>query len=87
MDTIDLDKIGEIATRVAKDLGDRFVRVAIPSETFDSMGRNALQIEIQLMPGSSSHIAGMAAATTVFSLNKWLQEAGEERLPIVRWIE
>jgi hypothetical protein len=29
----------------------------------------------------------MAAATTVFNLNKWLQEAGEERLPIVRWIE
>jgi hypothetical protein len=57
------------------------------SETTDSTGRAALQISIQMAPGSSSSVIGYAASTTVFELNKGLLEAGEDRFAIVRWTE
>jgi hypothetical protein len=88
METIGLDEVGKIATRVAKEsLGQERVKKAIGSATVDSLGRDALEIVIELTPGSSSAITGQAAATTVFNLNKGLQAAGEERFPIIRWVE
>jgi len=88
MDTIeDLGKIDAIATQVATEILGQDFKNANSTHTLDSMGRDALQIVITLTPGSSSHVTGKAASTTMFELNKRLQEAGEERFPIVRWAE
>jgi hypothetical protein len=86
MDTIeDLGQIVTIAKEVATaNLGHQSVKSVHSSQILDSMGRDALQIEITLTPGSSSAVSGTAASTTIFELNKRLQQAGEERFPIVR---
>jgi hypothetical protein len=84
---LDDSKIHDIAAKVAQhNLGTHFKSV-ISSSSMDSMGRDAIRIEIFLTPGSSASITGQMATTTVYDLNRSLQEAGEERLPIVRWFE
>jgi len=89
MDTIeDLGQIDTIAKEVTTaNLGHQSVKSVHSSQILDSMGRDALQIEITLTPGSSSAVSGTLASTTIFELNKRLQQAGEERFPIVRWLE
>jgi len=89
MDTIkDLGQIDSIATEVATaSLGAQSIKSVRSSQTHDSLGRDALQIEITLTPGSSSAVSGIVASTTIVELNKRLQQAGEERFPIVRWLE
>jgi len=86
METIEKNQIDEISTRVATEiLGAAFVSCAVSTTTVDSRGREALRITINLTPGSAAGITGKAASTTAFTLNQRLQEAGEERFPIVRW--
>jgi hypothetical protein len=87
METIEKERIEDIAKRVATaNLGVTGISSAISSPTIDSTGRAALEITIVLTPGSSAAITGRTAANTVLALNQALQEAGEERFPIVRWV-
>ena len=86
METIEKNEIDEIATQVAAEiLGAALVSSAVTTTTVDSRGSDALKITINLTPGSAAGITGKAASTTVFALKQRLQEAGEERFPIVRW--
>jgi hypothetical protein len=89
METIeDMRRIDAIASEVATaNLGSQSIQSVQSSQTLDSRGRDALQIVITLTPGSSLNVTGKSASTTIFELNKKLQEAGEERFPIVRWVE
>lgn len=80
-------QIHDIAEQVAlRNLREHFKSVVSSSAT-DSMGRDAISIQFFLTPGSSASITGRIANDTVFELNKALQAAGEERLPMVRWFE
>jgi hypothetical protein len=89
METIaDLNQIDAIAKQVAiASLGSESVKSVRSSPTLDSMGRDALRIVITFTPGALSQVTGRAASTTIFELSKRLLEMGEERFPIVRWVE
>jgi hypothetical protein len=83
---LDQDKIATITKAAATTtLGsESFVDVANTSIT-DSTGDNALQITIVLTPGSTDEITGERVLRTLSEIRKRLQEAGEERLPIVHY--
>jgi len=84
--SLDQDKIATITKAAATTtLGsERFVDVANTSIT-DSTGDDALQITIVLTPASTDEITGERALRTLSEIRKRLQEAGEERLPIVHY--
>jgi hypothetical protein len=50
----------------------------------DSLGRDALQIIIVLVPGSADNISGAEVLRTLVETNHTLQEAGEKRFFIIR---
>jgi hypothetical protein len=86
MKIIDADDILKITREVAtRDLATGTVGDVKVAPTFDSTGRDALEITITLTPGSSALVTGNTATTTIFHINQKLQEAGEEPFPIVRW--
>jgi hypothetical protein len=85
---LDEEKIHQIAEQVVlANLGpQRYVKSIIASR-LDSKGRDAVQVDIFLTAGSSASVSGHVANSTIYDLNKKLQEAGEDRFPIVRWHE
>jgi hypothetical protein len=83
---LEIDKIDAIARSVATaTLGSQRFSSIISAPTVDSLGRDALQITIVLMPGSEDNISGAAVLRTLVEINQKLQEAGEERFPIIRY--
>ena len=82
--SLDQDKIATITKAAATTtLGSQnFVDVANTAIT-DSTGHDALQITTVLRPDSTDAITGERALRTLGEIRKHLQEAGEERLPIV----
>jgi hypothetical protein len=83
---LDQDKIARITKAAATTtLGsESFVDVTNTSIT-DSTGDSALQITIVLTPESTDEITGERALRTLSEVRRRLQEAGEERLPIVHY--
>ena len=87
MKTIDPKLINSIASTVATaNLGPSKFTSVSSAPTLDSTGREALQITIYVDPFAARSITGEIAANTVFDMNKRLQDAGEERFSIVRYI-
>ena len=83
---LDQDKIATITKAAATTtLGSQsFVDIANTAIT-DSTGHDALQITIVLTPASTDEVTGERALRTLSEIRKRLQEAGEERLPIVHY--
>jgi hypothetical protein len=80
------DMIKEIAARVAK-ANSVSVSSVQTSSTVDSSGSSAIEIKFVLTPGSSAAIMGLPSALTTSQVIQRLADAGEERLPIVRYEE
>ena len=80
------EKVKEIATKVATANSVSVASVQT-SSTFDSNGSTAIEIKFVLTPGSTSAILGLPSALTTSQVIKQLADAGEERLPIVRYEE
>jgi hypothetical protein len=80
------EKVKEIATKVAT-MNSVSVASVQTSSTFDSNGSTAIEIKFVLTPGSTSAILGLPSALTTSQVIKQLADAGEERLPIVRYEE
>jgi hypothetical protein len=83
---LDKDEIATITKAAATaTLGSQsFVDVANTAVT-DSTGHDALKITIVLTPGSTDTITGERVLRTLGEIRTRLQEAGEERLPIVEY--
>jgi hypothetical protein len=79
-------KIKAIATKVATSNSVNFASVQT-SRTVDSNGLTAIEIKFVLTPGSTSAVMGMPSALTTSQVIQKLADAGEERLPIVRYEE
>jgi hypothetical protein len=83
---LDSEKIDAIARSVATaTLGSQCFSSIISTPRVDSLGRDALQITIVLMPGSADNISGAAALRTLAEINRKLQEASEERFSVIRY--
>jgi hypothetical protein len=80
------EKVKEIASKVATANSVSVASVQT-SSTFDSNGSTAIEIKFVLTPGSTSAILGLPSALTTSQVIKQLADAGEERLPIVRYEE
>jgi hypothetical protein len=80
------EKVKEIATKVATANSVSIASVQT-SSTFDSNGSTAIEIKFVLTPGSTSAIMGLPSALTTSQVIRQLADAGEERLPIVRYEE
>jgi hypothetical protein len=70
---------------VTAALGSNAVRVDT-SPTTDSEGNDALRVRITLTPGSTEAVRG-AALKTLVKIHDRLQEIGEERFPIIEYVE
>jgi hypothetical protein len=80
------ERIKEIAKDVA--LGNKVsLAYVLTSRTIDSAGASAIEVKLVLTPGSTSAVVGMPSALTTSQLIQKLADAGEERLPIVRYDE
>ena len=80
------DTVKEIAAMVAK-ANSVSVSSVQTSSTVDSSGSSAIEIKFVLTPGSSAAIMGLPSALTTSQVSQRLADAGEERLPIVRYEE
>lgn len=80
------DAIREIARKaaIANDVSFTGVTTA---PAIDSAGAAAIEITISLTPGSSAAIMGPRSAGMVSEVIRQLADAGEDRFPIVRYIE
>jgi hypothetical protein len=58
---------------------------AVSEPTTDSEGREALRITLVIAPGATDRISGDAALNTLFHIQKRLNEAGDDRFPIVEY--
>jgi hypothetical protein len=77
----------EIATitkaAAATTLGSESLVDVANTAITDSTGHDALKITIVVTPGSTDSITGETVLRTLGEISARLQEAGEERLPIV----
>lgn len=83
---LDLQKVTEISTEVAKaHFGAQNV-VRVESEpTTDSDGQEALNLLIVIAPGVIETIDGDEVLDTLVQIIDRLQEAGDERFPIIEY--
>lgn len=86
MNTLTDEKVIEIAKDVATANSVSFADVAL-APAVASTGLEAIEIKIVLTPGSSQAIFGERSARTVSQVIQKLVDAGEERIPIVRYEE
>jgi hypothetical protein len=80
------ERVKEIAKSVAHDNNVDLSDVKT-SRTVDSTGASAIEVKLVLTSGSTSAVVGMSSALTISRLIRALADAGEERLPIVRYDE
>ncbi len=83
---LDLEKVTQISTEIAKaNLGSQNV-VRVESEpTTDSDGKEALNLLIVVAPGFAEAISGDAVLDTLVQIIDRLQEAGDDRFPIIEY--
>ena len=86
MNVLSDEQVKAIATTVATSNSVSFASVQT-SRTVDSNGLTAIEIKFVLTPGSTSAIMGVPSALTTSQVMQRLADAGEERLPIVRYEE
>jgi hypothetical protein len=77
------DRVKEIATGVARDNKVNVSYVLTGQTTVASTGALAFEVKLVLPPGTTSAVIGLPSARLI----KALADAGEERLPIVRYDE
>ena len=80
------EEIKAIAKRVADANSVNFTSVQT-SSAVDSDGVPAIEIKYVLTPGSTSEIMGVPSALTISQVIQQLADAGEDRVPIVRYEE
>mgnify|MGYP001015739730 CR=1 FL=1 len=79
-------KIIEIAQKAAvANLSSAAVHSVLSEPTVDSQGREALQITIVLTPDAVENIKGENVLKMLVEIQDKLQEAGDERFPIMRY--
>jgi hypothetical protein len=83
---LDLEKVTQISTEVAKaNFGAENV-VRVESEpTTDSQGEEALNLLIVMAPAIAESIDGDAVLDTLVQIVDRLQQAGDERFPIIEY--
>jgi hypothetical protein len=83
---LDLEKVTQISTETAKaNFGSQNV-VRVESEpTTDSDGQEALNLLIVIAPGVIETIDGDAVLDTLVQIVDRLQEAGDDRFPIIEY--
>jgi len=83
---LDLEKVTQISTEIAKaNLGSQNV-VRVESEpTTDSAGQEALNLLIVIAPGVADTVSGDAVLDTLVQIIDRLQEAGDDRFPIIEY--
>ena len=83
---LDLEKVTQISTEIAKaNFGSQNV-VRVESEpTTDSEGQEALNLLIVIAPGVIETIDGDAVLDTLVQIVDRLQEAGDDRFPIIEY--
>jgi hypothetical protein len=83
----DINRIVEqVASATLSGTGTlRAVADVVSAPTIDSQGDPALKITIVLTAGSTESIQGKDVLKTLDQLQQRLQEAGEERFPIVEF--
>jgi len=83
---IDLEKISQISADVARaNLGPRNVLRVVTEPTTDFEGGEALRLLIVIAPGVAEATSDAAAGDTLVQIIDRLQDAGEERFPIVEY--
>jgi len=81
---LDKDEIATITKAAATTtLGSQSLVDVANTAVTDSTGDDALKITIVLTPGSTESITGELVLRTLGEISARLQQAGEERLPIV----
>ena len=86
MDTLDDDKVIEIARVVANEtLLSRNVVDVLAAPALDSTGAGAIEITFVMTPESLMEIPGPRSARAVTEMMRELADAGEKRFPIVRF--
>ena len=86
MSTLTDDRVIEIAKNVATANSVSFADIGL-APAVATTGLDAIEIKIILTPGSSQAIFGERSARTVSQVIQELVDAGEERVPIVRYEE
>jgi hypothetical protein len=86
MNTLTDETVKKIAEGVATANNVSFADIAL-APAVASTGLDAIEIKIVLTPGSSQAIFGERSARTVSQVIQKLVDAGEERVPIVRYEE
>jgi len=80
------EEVKKIAKSVA-DANNVSYADVLTSRTVDSPGASAIEIKFVLTPGSTETVKGLPSALTTSQLIQQLADAGDERLPIVRYEE
>jgi len=83
---LDMEKVTQISTEVAKANfgGENVVRVE-SEPTADSQGEEALNLLIVMAPSVAESIEGEAVLNTLVQIVDRLQQAGDERFPIIEY--
>lgn len=81
-----MEKVTQISTEVAKaNFGGEYV-VRVESEpAVDSQGAEALNLLIVMAPSVAESIDGEAVLNTLVQIVDRLQQAGDERFPIIEY--
>jgi hypothetical protein len=83
---LDMEKVAQISTEVAKANFGRENVVRVESEpTADSQGEEALNLLIVMAPSVEGSIDGEAVLNTLVQIVDRLQQAGDERFPIIEY--
>jgi hypothetical protein len=83
---LDLPEIARLAKEAASaNLSVQTVETVVAESTVDSVGDDALRVVIVVRPESVSRLQGEALVDTLLDIQTRLQEAGENRLPIVEY--
>jgi hypothetical protein len=83
---LDMENVTQISTEVAKANFGRENVVRVESEpTVDSQGEEALNLLIVMAPSVASSIDGEAVLNTLVQIVDRLQQAGDERFPIIEY--
>jgi hypothetical protein len=83
---LDENRIKDIvAAAAAANLSSKTVLSVTTGSTTDSRGEPALKITIVITPNSTASISGEAALATLSDIQQSLEDAGEERFPIIEY--
>jgi len=83
LDTKQIDDIVKVTA--SSNLSSAGIVSVTSRPVVDSEGDAALRITIELTPGSTSSISGEAVVKTLSQVRDRLQEAGEDRFPIIEY--